>query len=243
LISDAGKKTKGRKPFVASDDQRLRVRSLVGDGALVETIAKALGMSEPTLRKHFAVELADKLGASSNLFNSAQAPLPTAAPPAPRTDGRGRGGGRSPFKPDLEQRNQVIVQIAIGASQEALARGLRMSVPTFRKAFKADIATARDQVKRDVISWMMRSAKKGSVAAQVKLLDMIERARIDELDEKLTGQPRAEQHTAPSPTAPIAEKPLGKKLADEIEAQHVAATGTWSDLLTHSPTAEKALPN
>lgn len=48
----------GRPPFEATPRDRMQVSTLAGMGATEEQIAKLIGISEPTLRKHFADELA-----------------------------------------------------------------------------------------------------------------------------------------------------------------------------------------
>lgn len=49
----------GRPPFQPSDKQRREVAIAAGGGMTQESIAAALGISTPTLRKHFALELSE----------------------------------------------------------------------------------------------------------------------------------------------------------------------------------------
>src|SRR5690349_11492477 len=53
----AGNKNSGRKEFAPTDDGREKVRVLKAGGMSNEAIAEAIGISEPTLRKHFPSEL------------------------------------------------------------------------------------------------------------------------------------------------------------------------------------------
>lgn len=47
----------GRKSFTPTPDQRRRVMDLSAAGKSADAIARIIGVSEPTLRKHFAVEI------------------------------------------------------------------------------------------------------------------------------------------------------------------------------------------
>lgn len=58
----AGNKNSGRPEFAPTDDDREKVRVLKAGGMSNEAIAEAIGISEPTLRKHFPSEL-DRGGA------------------------------------------------------------------------------------------------------------------------------------------------------------------------------------
>lgn len=53
----AGNKNSGRREMEPTDEQREKVRVLKAGGMTNEAIAEAIGISEPTLRKHFASEL------------------------------------------------------------------------------------------------------------------------------------------------------------------------------------------
>lgn len=53
----AEKKSRGRPEFVATDEDREKVRVLKAGGMSNEAIAEAIGISEPTLRKHFSFDL------------------------------------------------------------------------------------------------------------------------------------------------------------------------------------------
>lgn len=53
----AGNKNSGRPEFVPTDDQRETVRVLKAGGMSQEAIAEVVGVSVPTLTKHFSSEL------------------------------------------------------------------------------------------------------------------------------------------------------------------------------------------
>ena len=53
----AGNKNSGRPEYAPTDDEREKVRVLKAGGMSNEAIAEAVGISEPTLRKHFSSEL------------------------------------------------------------------------------------------------------------------------------------------------------------------------------------------
>lgn len=53
----AGNKNSGRPEFVPTDDQRETVRVLKAGGMSQEAIAEVVGVSIPTLTKHFSSEL------------------------------------------------------------------------------------------------------------------------------------------------------------------------------------------
>lgn len=53
----AGNKNSGRHEFQPTDEDREKVRVLKAGGMSMEAIAEAVGISEPTLRKHFSSEL------------------------------------------------------------------------------------------------------------------------------------------------------------------------------------------
>lgn len=53
----AGNRNSGRPAYAPTDDEREKVRVLKAGGMSNEAIAEAIGISEPTLRKHFSSEL------------------------------------------------------------------------------------------------------------------------------------------------------------------------------------------
>jgi hypothetical protein len=53
----AGNKNSGRRPYKPSDEEREKVRVLKAGGMSHDAIAVAIGVSGPTLAKHFSVDL------------------------------------------------------------------------------------------------------------------------------------------------------------------------------------------
>ncbi len=202
------------------------------DRRRVDAIAAAVGVSVPTLRKAYAAELAAGADAGANLFAAAGADELPSAPARPTADGRGRGGGRPSYEPDRETRQRVMEQIAVGMRDEAIALGLGISPPTFRRAFRQEIATGRDVKRAEVVSWLFRAARRGNASALTRLYDMIDRAEVAALSDAFTGAADAgKKAPAPQP-APVRPAPVGKKEQAEIEAGGVlAGGGAWADLL------------
>jgi hypothetical protein len=229
VFADLLKKKKGRKAFVPTDAQRADVARLVADRAHVDAIAAVIGISTPTLRKHFAAELGDTLSGGANLFAAVEQRPPLAALPAPKTDGRGKGGGRPRFEPSREQRGRVMEMIAVGTMDEAaIARAIGVSAPVYRRAFRAEIAGGRQVKRAEVIEMLFRAGRKGSVPALTRLADMMDRADLGDLAEKVRDGADAD---ADRPQRARAEDAVGKKLQAKLDASKELADGEWSGLL------------
>lgn len=56
-MNNSEKRKPGRPAYEPSDKERLQVKTLAGMGVRDYEIAKVIGLSEPTMRKHFAHEL------------------------------------------------------------------------------------------------------------------------------------------------------------------------------------------
>ena len=68
---------RGRPPHMVSDEKRLKVRVLLAFSGDEQDVADGMGVSLPTLRKHYFRELRDKVSArkqlkASLLFNLAR---------------------------------------------------------------------------------------------------------------------------------------------------------------------------
>ena len=226
--ADLLKKKKGRKAFAPTDAQRADVSRMVGEQLGVDAIAAAVGVSEPTLRKHFAAELGDRLAGGPNLFAAAAEPAPAAPAPA-KADGRGKGGGRPRFRPNDSQRARVMEMVAVGSMDEAaIARAIGISAPVYRRAFRAEIASGRQVKKAEVVEQLFRAGRKGSVPALARLLDMMERAELADMDKRMTGRPTVDEK---APRRSVEAEPGGKKVEAELAAHEAVKSGPWSDLL------------
>ncbi len=237
LASDT-KKNKGRTPFIPSDDQRRTVASLAAARHEQADIARAIGISVPTLRKHFAAELATRLS-PDNLFTAPEAapestteparpdPLPPHPAPArarpPRTK---RADGRKRWKPMRHQLDEAQLLIAANITPDVIARRLGITPATFRRAFAADLETASEMQRAELLMAMHRTAKGGNVTAQRHLIEIIERAELVRIGDKITGRE--------------AEKPaprLGKKEQAQVDAGEIMNNPEWRDLLAPAAVA------
>lgn len=201
----------GRPEFKPTDEQRAEVKRLAGLKTGKGAIAKAIGVSRNTLRKHFAEELAVAVDATSpaqlELTGTHQV-QPTAAP------------GRPEFEPTERQRQMVRLWAADDWTEDRMAQQLEISRNTLRKHFEQDLQFGADKVRTQVLMDLQRGSLAGKVAASNKLLE-------------LTGL------VAP-PAPPKAEQPedddepsLGKKAQAKVDAK-TAETGTgWAELVRH----------
>lgn len=208
----------GRAPFVASDEQRERVRELAGCGVVQDAIAEALGISRPTMRKYFAEELRAR-GGGADLFSAAAASAP--AQPAPRR--KRKGGGRKEWAPTAGDRTKVRRWLGLGMSAAAVALKLGKSEPTVRKVFSEEIKTAADATEAELIDALMSSAlTTKNVTAIRTALERLDRTRLADLEAQIGGRRRGEVEREDQP---------GKKLQAQLDAR-IADQGTdWNGLL------------
>jgi predicted transcriptional regulator len=210
-MSGSEKNGPGRRAFAPSDDQRALVRRMAG--APLGKVAGVLGISVPTLRKAFAEDL--KSDAGAGLFDPEVARRMSV--PIPRRIAAA-AGGRPVFRPSEGHRRQVMELASVGRPVKAIALAMGLSEPTLRKHFAAELETGAEKVEADIIRALIGKARGGSVAAQKHVLDMIGRARLDQMQASLS-----------EPAATRAETP-GKKLQAAIDAQEMIE---GSELLAH----------
>jgi AcrR family transcriptional regulator len=218
---------RGRAPFEPTDGQRATVREMAARGAEREAIAAAIGVSVPTLRKHFAAELADRMG-SENLFTVADAEAPRQ--PAPARRKRAGAGGRKAWRPSDAERAKVRQWLALGMSPADVARRLGRTEPTVRRHFREEIATAQAVVEAELIDALMKSAKGGNVTAIRTALERLGQTKLAALEAEL-GKPAAPGRKEPKP------EPIGKKMQAQLDAR-TAAQGTEWDGLLPEPTLQ-----
>jgi len=214
----------GRAAWSPTDDQRALVRQMAAAGDVHEAIAAALDISVPTLRKHCADELRDRMGAD-NLFAAAGDQAPAGAPRAP-TLKRPGAGGRKRYQPLARDRERVAALVAAGMPVGDIARALDITAPTLRRHFRDELATGGARKRAEVIDALFRAALKGSVAAQKLAIEMMDRADLGELSRNL-GQGAA---ASAAPEAERAE-PLGKKAQADQDARGVIEKSRWAGLL------------
>lgn len=201
-------RTGGRPEYKPTDEQRALVRSLVEDKTTKTAIAKAVGISRITLRKHFA----DELGIVVESVEPSLA-LEGAHAPAKAIE-----TGRPEFEPTYQQRNDVRLWAADDWAEERMARQLGISRNTLRKHFAAELEHGADIVRTEVLRDLKRASASGKVAASRELL-----TRLDEI-----APPAAPK--APVDETPAAE-PLGKKAQAKIDAVSAEQGTAWADLV------------
>lgn len=223
--SSGGKKEtkRGRAAFVPSDEQRATVRQMASKRLGHPVIAAEIGISVPTLRKAFAEELKDRL-AGGNLFAAAAEEIPAPQPAPPRAKRPG-SGGRKRFEPQKADREKVAVLVSSGLTAEQIARAMDLSEPTLRRAFKAELETGAIRKRAEVLVAMHRSALKGNVAAQKEALAIMDRARLEQLQDEVRGKGAPAKSDTPS------AEPLGKKEQAQLDAHGVVTKGPWADLV------------
>lgn len=208
----------GRAPFVASDEQRERVRELVGQGVVQDAVAAALGISKPTLRKYFGDDLRAK-GGGADLFTAAATSAP--AQPAPRR--KRKGGGRKEWVPTAGDRTKVRRWLGLGMSAAAVALKLGKSEPTVRKVFAEEIATAADATEAELIDALMSSAlTTKNVTAIRTALERLDRTRLADLEAQLGGRRRGDGER---------DDPPGKKMQAQLAARTADHGTDWNGLL------------
>jgi hypothetical protein len=214
---------RGRKAFVATDDQRGQVRTLTADRVQHKRIAALLGISVPTLRKVFGAELADRSGGVDLFVGGDADPLPVQLRPAPAR--KPAKGGRKPFAPDRETREKVSLLVAVGTAPDDIAKVVGITTPTLRKHFAEELATAATRKRAEVLMDMMRAAKKGNVTAQRELLELIDNAALSDLETKFR------MTNLESPLPKQKEEPTGKKIQQALDAQTAPEGTEWANLL------------
>lgn len=131
----------GRPGLSASPEVRKKVADLIAHQVERKEIAAALGISLPTLRKHFG-----------ELFSAA------AAKPQSRR-------GRPRFKPTAKQRRQCEGWAAFGMPVEDIARVFGIAPETLREYFAEELATGWAKKKAEAIDRLYEHAKTNASAA------------------------------------------------------------------------------
>lgn len=220
--SDGKEKKPGRAAFVPTDDQRETVARMATERLGHPVIAAEIGVSVPTLRKAFAAELKERLGAD-NLFVAAgePSPDPAAAPARPKRRG---AGGRKRYQPSERDREKVAVLVSSGMTVDEISRGMSLSEPTLRRYYAREIETGALRKRAEVLVALHRTALKGNVAAQKEAIAIMDRARLEQLQDQVRGKAAA-KHEA------TAAEPVGKKEQAQLDAHGVVTRGPWSALV------------
>ena len=87
--------------------------------------------------------------------------------------------GPPAYKPTATQRRRVMRGIAVGLTMQQLADDLDVSIRTVRRAFTAEIRTARARLILDNLDRLHEAADSGDVSAMKTLLHMMQQWRPD----------------------------------------------------------------
>lgn len=198
----------GRPEYKPTDAQRALVRQLVGEKVAKGEIAKRLGVSPVTMRKHFAAELGQEAATDTPLLalDGAHRTAPTPASP-----------GRPAFEPSYRQREDVRLLKADDWSDERIARYLGISRNTLLAHFGEELEDGADRVRAQVLRDLKMASAKGNSAASDRLL-------------KLSGMLNPAQQL-PVPDAPPPEPVLGKKEQANRDAQTAHQGTSWGQIL------------
>jgi hypothetical protein len=113
------------------------------------------------------------------------------------------------FKPTKAQREDVMLFVACGMSEEAMAAVIGIQRQTLRKHFAEELLTGHARIRSENFKNLRKAARAGNVAA-IKYLDL------------KGGVPAG---AAPSQVA------LGKKEIRQIEAQQTPEDPEWGQLI------------
>lgn len=194
----------GRPSHQPTAETRAAVVAMVGEDRAVSQIAIAMGLSEPTLRAHYALELASPRPQKNFAFADSGAPKPRRAP-TPRA-------GRPEHVPTDESREKVEILVAGGLRVWQIAAALRIAEPTLRQHYPEELDAGRSRRTAEILEAMFQAARSGNVSAMKGFL-----AQSVELND-------------PPPAATRAE-PLGKKEAAQLAAMTAAEGTDWDKLL------------
>lgn len=203
----------GRPEYKPTDDQRALVRRLRAEGQPIGDVAKAVGVSRNTLKKHFAAELDSKPAPVEQQLDLGGAHTATAIvveePGKP---------GRPEFEPTQRQRDDVKLWASDDWTEDRMAAQLGISRNTLRKHFAEEIQFGADRIRTQVLRDLQRSSAAGRVGASNRLLELT----------GLVGPPRAPK---PESDDDAPEPQLGKKAQAKIDAGTAAKDTDWDALM------------
>jgi len=202
----------GRPPHEPTDDSRRLVVQMVADGSAVTAIADQLGVSEPTLRRHYADEL---LTERPQLGLPLEGDLGTAPPR------EGDKGGRPPHVPTDEARRKVEVLAATGMYDWQIAAALEISVPTLRLHYADAMMYGASRKRAEMIDAMFRAGLDGKVAAQKAFIALC----------REHGDAPLQDAPAPVKAEAAAAPKLGKKEQALIDAKEPDRSSTLGALM------------
>lgn len=198
---------------------------MVALGKSAADIAEALGVSPPTVRKAFALELAGGAAPSAGLFDLPPQPAPVRHA-APR-----RAGGRKKIVITQAMRNEVAQLAALAWAADRIALAIGLTEAAVKSRFKRELSAGAEKAKAELAKARWRAALSGNVSAQTALAKEIAEAESlaarDAADEQFRaraqGADQAEPETAVTPAK-------GKKELRAEVAADVAQTGRFARL-------------
>lgn len=233
----------GRPAFQPTNDRRRQVADLHDARVSGAEIARRLGISKPTLWKHFRGELGilgeapasphaastpapKALAAELPLFNAApsatnavrEAPIvavPLASVPAPTVLGLAAAGS---FRPTLRQRKDVEVLTAYRMPPEGIAADLGLSVEVLKEHFAAELQRGSDPE----MAALLKAAHKAALGGNVSMMRLC-------LTMMTLPPPAANPADKAVPPAVPAMAELGKKIQQLNDAKGAGVGTDWGD--------------
>ncbi len=138
----SGRGRPAREPTAA---ERKKVKEFIGEGASQRVVAKALGISVPTLRKLFATELGLQKKPASDVAT---------------------------FKITQQMRDDVALMAACNEPRGRIAKAIGVSVEDLVKHFAEDLETGAARYRLKVLNRLDLLAAAGSLGAANKLAVM-----------------------------------------------------------------------
>ncbi|WP_019998760.1 hypothetical protein [Aureimonas ureilytica] len=140
----------------------------------------------------------------------------------PIPPGHGRRG-RPAHVPTRASRDKVLIGLALGWSNERIANGMGLSLPTLRKAYAAELKTremARDRMDLRIVEKLFEGVNAGNVGAIKELRKVVERNDMMVAADAARFKPReAEEEKS---------KPLGKKEQRQANADAQTSQGRFA---------------
>lgn len=195
----------GRPAHAPTAKTRAIVMEVISEGGTVEEAAAALGISEPTVRAHYARDI--EKAKPQQTFSLLESAPRTARAPRPAA------GGMPPHKPTSTCRQKVEILVAGGQRAWQIAAALGISEPTLRLHYEDQLQHGRARRNGELIIELFKQAKGGNVSALKTWLSQ---------HRELEDPPARES----SPSIG-----LGKKEAAQAAALHAEMGTAWEGLL------------
>lgn len=229
----------GRPAFQPTSDRRQQVADLHAARVSGAEIARRLGVSKPTLWKHFRVELgiygeppapmraapsvaSEASAAELPLFSAAAPPanaVREVAAPAPRPVPVVPLADLGSFRPTLRQRKDVEVLTAYRMPPEGIAADLGLSVEVLKEHFAAELERGSDPE----MAALLKAAHKAALAGNVSMMRLCLTMMTVPPATPADGAEKA------VPTAVPAMAELGKKIQQLNDAKAAGVGTDWGD--------------